>query len=119
MSNQIRCLLRRSFLLILAIKAGTFRSAYVENGYTLMPDETLTTGEWLESSNGQYRFYLQGDCNLVLGNQQTGEALWASGTNGQGGTRLVLQRDGNLVLYTATMPRRIRMLMGLAIWTNM
>ena len=67
----------------------------------LMTDEMHTTGDWLESSNGQYRFYLQGDGNLVLRNQQSGQALWSSGTNGQGGTRLVLQGDGNLVLYTA------------------
>lgn len=70
-------------------------------GESLMPDEVLTTGEWLESSNGQYRFYLQADGNLVLRDQQTGQALWTSGTIGQGATRLILQGDGNLVLYTA------------------
>jgi len=67
----------------------------------LSTNETLTTGEWLESSNGQYRLYLQGDGNLVLRDHQTSEALWAAGTNGKGATHLVLQSDNNLVLYTA------------------
>lgn len=67
----------------------------------LMTGEMLNTGDWLESSNGRYRLYLQGDGNLVLRDQQDGQALWSSKTNGQGATRLVLQGDSNLVLYTA------------------
>jgi len=71
-------------------------------GNALMTGEEITTGDWLESPNGRYRLYLQGDGNLVLRDQQDGQALWSSKTNGQGATRLVLQGDNNLVLYTAS-----------------
>lgn len=62
---------------------------------------TLSNDEYLVSPNGAYRFYLQGDGNLVLRNRSTGQALWSSGTHDQGGDRFILQGDGNLVLYTA------------------
>ena len=67
---------------------------------TLLSGERLLTNEYLQSANGQYRFWLQGDGNLVLRNA-AGSALWASGTNGKGGVRLNMQGDGNLVLYTS------------------
>ncbi len=57
-------------------------------------------GNRMDSTNGQYHFYLQGDGNLVLRNA-AGKAIWASATNGKGGVRFVLQGDGNLVLYTS------------------
>lgn len=61
----------------------------------------LNAGEALVSLNGQYRFALQTDGNLVLRNAAD-LALWSSGTAGQAGTRLELQSgDGNLVLYNA------------------
>jgi hypothetical protein len=63
--------------------------------------DRLGAGEYLESTNGDYRLYLQAsDGNLVLRDANTGDAQWASGTTGDGGTRLQLQGDGNLVLYT-------------------
>lgn len=67
---------------------------------SLSQGERMLNDDYLESDNGDYRFYLQGDGNLVLRNWNTREALWSSGTNGQGGTRLQLQSDSNLVLYT-------------------
>jgi len=61
----------------------------------------LALGEQLASSNGEYRLVLQSaDGNLVLRNTTTSDALWASNTAGDGATRLSLQDDGNLVLYT-------------------
>lgn len=65
-------------------------------------DDTLLVNEYLVSPNGQYRLYMQGDGNLVLRNVATQRALWASGTNGKSAIKLVLQTDGNLVLYTAS-----------------
>lgn len=69
---------------------------------TLATGATLTLNQYLESPNTNYRFYLQGDGNLVLRNMQTNQAMWASATNGKNGVRLVMQGDGNLVLYTSS-----------------
>lgn len=69
---------------------------------SLSPGGQLTLNAYLTSSNGQYRFYLQNDGNLVLRTWPTETVLWASGTNGKGGVRFVVQYDGNLVLYTAS-----------------
>ncbi len=62
----------------------------------------------IDSTNGSYHFYLQGDGNLVL-RDPAAKAIWASGTNGLGGSRLVVQGDGNLVLYTSA---------GKAVWAT-
>jgi hypothetical protein len=54
-------------------------------------------------SNDLATLVFQGDGNLVL-YKTTGanwEPVWASGTNGRGGTMLAFQGDGNLVIYTA------------------
>jgi hypothetical protein len=69
---------------------------------TLQVNEQLSQGQNLESSNGAYRFNFQSDGNLVLREQSSGSALWSSKTNGQNGTKLSMQSDGNLVLYTAS-----------------
>lgn len=55
-------------------------------------------GDQMESNNGEFQFEFQTDGNLVL-SSYTGQVLWASGTQGRGGMRLMLQQDGNLVLY--------------------
>jgi cytochrome c peroxidase len=68
----------------------------------LKVNEKLSQSQFLESSNGAYRFNLQGDGNLVLREQSSGDALWSSKTNGTNGTRLSMQTDGNLVLYTSS-----------------
>lgn len=44
---------------------------------------------------------MQGDGNLV-GYSGSGDASWASDTVGSGGIRLVVQDDGNVVIYSAT-----------------
>ncbi|MCG8668320.1 MAG: DNRLRE domain-containing protein, partial [Pseudomonadales bacterium] len=64
--------------------------------------ERLYSNEYLVSSNGLYRFYLQSDGNLVLRDWQTRDSLWSSKTHNQNGVRLSLQSDSNLVLYTGT-----------------
>lgn len=76
---------------------------------TLRPGEQLGLGGRLDSATASYRFQLQGDGNLVLSRQPAGTVLWASGTNGRGGERLIFQADGNVVLRTAA---------GLAIWST-
>jgi LysM repeat protein len=67
-----------------------------------MNGETLRQGESLTSENGAYTLMLQDDGNLVL--TASGEAVWASGTNGQNVERLDVQKDGNCVLYTLDKP---------------
>ncbi|WP_416395515.1 cytochrome c peroxidase [Allohahella sp. A8] len=76
---------------------------------TLTTNQTLSANEYLQSTNLAYRFNLQGDGNLVLRAQSTGQSLWSSGTHGKGGVRLTLQGDGNLVLRTST---------GSAVWSS-
>lgn len=61
----------------------------------LLPGDSLTPGQRL-SANG-YTLTLQSDGNLV-GNGPLGRG-WSTGTAGQSVSQLLLQRDGNLVLY--------------------
>ncbi|KAK9144332.1 hypothetical protein Sjap_004235 [Stephania japonica] len=66
----------------------------------LFNGESLNTNEFLE--NGQYRFIMQGDCNLVLYVNRT-RALWSSRTNGRGNAcRATLQNNGNLVVSSGS-----------------
>ena len=68
----------------------------------LMNGEKLERGQSLTSRNGAYTLTLQDDGNLVLAAQ--GQAVWATGTNGQDAQRLEVQEDGNCVLYTSDKP---------------
>ena len=68
----------------------------------LMNGEKLERGQSLTSRNGAYTLTLQDDGNLVL--CAGGEAVWATGTNGQNAERLEVQKDGNCVLYTPDKP---------------
>lgn len=67
---------------------------------TLNIGDTLPANDYLQSNNGSYRLYMQGDGNLVLRNAAS-SALWATGTHGKGGVRVNMQGDGNLVMYTS------------------
>ena len=64
----------------------------------LMNDEKLQRGQSLTSKNGAYTLTLQDDGNLVL--TGAGQAVWATGTDGQNAERIEVQKDGNCVLYT-------------------
>jgi hypothetical protein len=66
--------------------------------------ESLKSNEYLLSSNGLYKLYLQGDGNLVV--IQTGSTIpyWSSGTGGTNANTLVMQGDNNLVLYRDNTP---------------
>lgn len=69
----------------------------------------MDIGDYLASANGSFRFYLQTDSNLVLRDWSTRDSLWSSGTHGQSGSHLILQNDGNLVLYATS---------GAALWAS-
>ncbi len=68
---------------------------------------TLQQGEKLESDNGKYFAILQGDGNFVVYSSKNFNRrgkdfpIWSSRTNKKGVAprRLVMQTDGNLVLY--------------------
>lgn len=97
-------------------------------GDTLYRNQLMDRGQWLRSANGRYTLHMQTDGNLVLYNaggaaiwathrygrhlklhddgclaevDNGGNWLWQTGCN-QGGDRLVVQSDGNLVLYAGS-----------------
>ena len=103
-------------------------------GDTLYRNQLMDRGQWLRSGDGRYTLHMQTDGNLVLYNQggaaiwatnrqgrhlklhddgclaevdYSGNWLWQTGCN-QGGDRLVVQSDGNLVLYAG----------GRAVWAS-
>lgn len=71
-------------------------------GDTLTEGQKLEKGGSLTSKNGAYTLTLQNDGNLVLAAR--GEAVWATGTDGQDVLRAEVQTDGNFVLYTKDKP---------------
>lgn len=71
-------------------------------GDTLNAGQKLSKGDSLTSNNGAYTLTLQEDGNLVLAAR--GEAVWATGTDGQGADRAEVQTDGNFVIYAGDKP---------------
>jgi PKD repeat protein len=71
---------------------------------SLVTNGTLVIGESLRSSTGQSVFLLQSGGDMVHYRLISGRyrPLWNSNTYGKGGVRLILQSDGNLVLYTSS-----------------
>jgi hypothetical protein len=75
--------------------------------HTLKAEEVLTRGESLRSENGAYELIHQRDGNVVLNRVRQGqdpELLWQTGTAGRDTTHLIIQPDGNLVLYQQHTP---------------
>lgn len=61
----------------------------------------LQPGDTFRSDNNEYRLVFQEDGNFVL-YTSSDEAIWASGTwseNGGSGRAVVVQPDGNIVMY--------------------
>ena len=83
------------FLLLLSPLTS---AAFTNGSDRLLANDSMTTNQYLASTDGRFRFYLQGDGNLVLRVVSTSAALWSSATNGKGGVKLNMQSDGNLVL---------------------
>ena len=69
---------------------------------TLNQGQKLGRGDSLTSNNGAYTLTLQEDGNLVLAAR--GEAVWATGTDGEGADRAEVQGDGNFVVYAGDKP---------------
>jgi len=66
---------------------------------SLVPGDVLLRGQSLRSPDGAHRMAFLPGGNLVLyrGTQE----VWSSGTTGHPGNRLVMQHDGDLVMYLA------------------
>ncbi|WP_117213866.1 S8 family serine peptidase [Allorhizocola rhizosphaerae] len=73
----------------------------------LVRGQALTGGQHIRSNVGNHELVMQGDGNLVQ--YQGGLALWASGTQGNPGAFVIMQHDGNLVIYRSN---------GTAIWAT-
>jgi hypothetical protein len=74
---------------------------------TLNPGESLYKGQFRISRNNRYELVLQEDGNLVFYDKvydtsgtERAVALWASNTDGKAVSRVTMQTDGNLVLYS-------------------
>lgn len=63
----------------------------------MLPGDVLRPGEWIQSNDGRFEFVYQGDGNLVL--YQQGSPIWHTGTHGRAAGQVVMQHDGNFVMY--------------------
>jgi hypothetical protein len=68
----------------------------------LLAGETLLAGHYLNSSNGRYSLRMQPDGNLVLRRRADMQALWDTHTWGNPGARAIMQKEGNLAVYSGT-----------------
>ena len=75
-------------------------SASAVTSSTLAGGQRLAPGDSLVSPSGAYRAAFQTDGNFVVYGR--GSALWYTGTRGSGAASLVLQGDGNLVIYNGS-----------------
>ena len=100
---------------------GTQASPYQNVKATLIPVGTTVVSDqyWCASPNQEFVLIMQRDGNLVLyqvigsqpiepGVEFTGEPIWASGTVDPG-DYLVVQLDGNVVIYNSA---------GVAVWST-
>ncbi|MDO8331147.1 MAG: PHB depolymerase family esterase [Fluviicoccus sp.] len=82
--------------------AWNFLSKYRKPGHKsdrLWSGQELGRNQFLTTDDGRFRLDVQGDSNVVLKNANTNSMIWSSGTGGSGADKLVLQQDGNLVLW--------------------
>ena len=61
--------------------------------------ESLQAGQFILSPDGLFKFVMQADGNFVIYAAALSEALWASDTASDSGAFLLMQHDGNLVMY--------------------
>ena len=78
--------------------ASRYDSGATWVGSVLTAGRSLSGGQYL--SLGSYRLTMQRDGNVVL--RRNGAAVWHTRTYRNPGATLVMQPDGNLVVYSAT-----------------
>ena len=71
---------------------------HCQPGAELIAGESLVPGTFIRSENGQFRLTYQTDGNLVLYDDSSQTAVWATNTLGEPNVA-VLQPDGNFVVY--------------------
>lgn len=80
-----------------AIVTGTQKAADLAKGI-IWAEHEFKTGERIYASDKKSYLVLQPDGDLVS-YDNAGTAVWASGTSNKGVTRMVFQKDGNLIAY--------------------
>lgn len=93
--------------LFFTINVNTASSPNNANKSVLNSGETINKGDYLLSADSQSVLTLQNDGNLAQ--YQDFNIFWETGTQGSAASRLVMQSDGNLVLYNAS---------GVALWSS-
>jgi hypothetical protein len=66
---------------------------------TLFPGQVLFPGQSLQADDNGHTLVMQNDGNAVLYNTRNGQPTWASNTQGINPRDLIMQADGNLVVY--------------------
>ena len=69
------------------------------SGNQMLPGQTLAPNEFLTSDNGLFTLMYQTDGNLVLYRNADDHPLWSSRSSGTTAGMVVMQHDGNLVVY--------------------
>ena len=83
--------------MLLVIQSPSFADP-ISKDNTLLVGQRLNANNYLESTNKNYRLYMQGDGNLVLRERPSMQAIWSSRTHRTGADYIIFQGDGNLVL---------------------
>jgi hypothetical protein len=78
---------------------GGVGNATFVGGSVLNAGNEIGVNQYLASPDGRFALLFQTDRNVV---QYGPSPLWWTGTGGSSATRLVMQTDGNLVLYNGT-----------------
>jgi len=96
------------FILLVAVfVVGTAMAASARD--RLNPGDVLMPGQHLLSQNHIYTLSMHKDGNIILRkadlNSKKKRILWNSGTAGTGVTKLMMQLDGNFVMYYNGKPK--------------
>jgi hypothetical protein len=78
----------------------TVFSNYFENGFRFESDHDYPLGSCIYSPNLVYSLCLQEDGNFVLMHIMKSQVIWDTKSYGKEVTKLAVQKDGNVVLYT-------------------
>jgi hypothetical protein len=104
-SSQVECDAdSAATLAIMAPVVARFR-----NSRTSLAARQILPGAGVPSDNGWFRLVYQPDGNLVLIDTRSGATVWAANTGGTVPGQVIMQTDGNLIVYDAA---------GAARWTS-